>query len=154
LATKVQLKVKLHKGLEFRNEPLTNLSADKTVLNKDFGNVYADTDLTFEYQLKSVKDLLKMEDIDISKMSHFPFQAQIVYTAMDGSKQVRVITQRLEISSDKETLKKEADFEILGMNAVQQASKVARQGDFKKAQVISKAWDNNMISNNAHLSAP
>lgn len=45
---------------------------------------------------------------------------------MDGSKQVRVITQRLEISSDKEGLKKDADFEILGMNAVQQASKVAR----------------------------
>lgn len=64
LATKVTLKVKLHKGLEFRNEP--NLTGDRTVLNKDFGNVYADTDLTFEYQLKSVKDLLKMEDLDIS----------------------------------------------------------------------------------------
>jgi hypothetical protein len=49
-------------------------------------------------------------------------------------------------------LKKDADFEILGMNAVQQASKVARQGDFKKAQVISKAWDNNMIANNAEIS--
>ncbi len=49
LATKVQLKVKLHKGLEFRNEPLINLSADRTVLSKDFGNVYEDTDLTFEY---------------------------------------------------------------------------------------------------------
>lgn len=45
------------------------------MLNKDFGNVFDDTDLTFEYQLKSVKDLLKMVDLDISKMTHFPFQA-------------------------------------------------------------------------------
>jgi len=101
IATKVQLKVKLHKGLEFRNEPSLNLSGDRTVLNKDFGNVYDDTDLTFEYQLKSVKELLKMVDIDITKMTHFPFQAQIHYTALDGSKQVRVITQRMEISTDK-----------------------------------------------------
>ena len=30
------------------------------------------------------------------------------------------------------------------MNAVMQANKHARQGDYKKAQVISKAWDNNL----------
>ncbi len=57
---------------------------------------------------------------------------------------MRVITQRLEASSDKEALKKDADFEILGMNAVMQANKLARQGDYKKAQVISKAWDNRL----------
>ena len=142
IATKVQLKVKLHKGLEFRNEPSLNLSADRTVLNKDFGNVYDDTDLTFEYQLKSVKELLKMVDIDITKMTHFPFQAQIHYTALDGSKQVRVITQRMEISTDKQALKKDADFEILGMNAVMQVNRFARQGDYKMAQVVSKACDN------------
>ena len=44
-----------------------------------------------------------------------------------------MITQRLETSSDKEALKKDADFEILGMCAVQQANKLARQGDYKKA---------------------
>lgn len=54
LATKVQLKVKLHKGLEFRNENPLLLNEDSTLLVKDFGNVFSDTDLTFEYQLKSV----------------------------------------------------------------------------------------------------
>jgi hypothetical protein len=58
LATKVVLKVKLHKGLEFRNEQAINLSDDRTVLNKDFGNVYADTDLNFEYQLKPINELV------------------------------------------------------------------------------------------------
>ena len=30
------------------------------------------------------------------------------------------------------------------MNAVMQANKLARQGDYKMAQVVSKAWDNNL----------
>lgn len=86
LATKVELKVKLHKGLEFRNEQPQNVSEDKTILSKDFGNVTADTDVTFEYQLKSVKELLKLKDIDITQIKAFPFQAQIYYTALDGSR--------------------------------------------------------------------
>lgn len=33
-----------------------------------------------------------MEDIDLTKITAFPFQAQIEYTALDGSKMIRVIT--------------------------------------------------------------
>lgn len=146
LATKVVLKVKLHKGLEFRNEQPQNLNADKTILTKDFGNVTARTDITFEYQLKSVKELLKMTDIDITKIQAFHFQAQINYTALDGSKQVRVITEKVEVSNEKEELREKADYEILGMNAVQQSSKYARVGDYTKAQVLAKAWDNVMYN--------
>lgn len=73
LATKVSLKVKLHKGLEFRNELPSNLSADNTVLIKEFGNVNEDTDITFEYRIKKVKELLSMTDLDLTKISHFPF---------------------------------------------------------------------------------
>ncbi len=54
--------------------------------------------------MKSVKELLKMVDLDMTKITHLPFQAQITYTALDGSRCVRVITNRLEISSDKEDL--------------------------------------------------
>jgi hypothetical protein len=39
IATNVQLKVKLHKGLEFRNEDVLNLSEDKTILARELGNV-------------------------------------------------------------------------------------------------------------------
>ena len=49
LATNTQLRVKLHQGLEFRNELLANLSANNTILSKDFGNVNEDTDICFEY---------------------------------------------------------------------------------------------------------
>ena len=92
IATKVITKVQLHKGLEFRNEDPLNLSTDKSVLTKDLGNVTQETEITFEYRLKSIKELVKMDDIDLTKISSFPFQAQITFTALDGSKCVRVIS--------------------------------------------------------------
>jgi len=73
LATKVQLKVKLHKGLEFRNELIQNLSADRTILSKDFGNVNEDTDVCFEYQMKPLRELLKIKEIDFSILTKLPF---------------------------------------------------------------------------------
>ena len=47
IATKVVTKVKLHKGLRFRNEVEANLNADKTLMAKDMGNVTADNEFTF-----------------------------------------------------------------------------------------------------------
>ena len=63
-----------------------------------------------------------------------------------------MITQFLEISTDKEDLKKNADFQILGMNAIQQSSKLARQGEFKQAQAVAKAWDKVMTREPTKLS--
>ena len=94
-----------------------------------------------------------MEDLDLTELKHLPFQAQIEYTALDGSHQVRVITKRLEISNDLKDLEKKANYEILGMNAVQQSNKYARQGDYRQAQVISKAWDMRMQKNYTCTSA-
>jgi hypothetical protein len=69
------LKVKLHKGIEFRNEEEQQLSHDKTVLSKDIGNVTRDTEVTFEYGVKTVKDLIAMEDIDLETLKKLPVQA-------------------------------------------------------------------------------
>ena len=73
MATNVITKVKLHKGLEFRNEDPLNLSEDKTLMVRDLGNVTEETEITFEYRLKSIKELVKMEDIDLSQIKSFPF---------------------------------------------------------------------------------
>ncbi len=73
VATNVVLKVKLHKGLEFRNENALALSEDKSLMVKELGNVTEETEITFEYRLKPMKELLKMEDIDLSKITSFPF---------------------------------------------------------------------------------
>ena len=66
LATNVELKVKIHKGLEFRNEDPYNLTDNKTILARDLGNVTEDTEVTFEYKLKSINELVKMKDFDMT----------------------------------------------------------------------------------------
>ncbi len=65
--------MKLHAGLEFRNELIQNLSMNETILTKDFGNVNEETDLCFEYQIKPLRELLKLKDIDFSKLTKIPF---------------------------------------------------------------------------------
>lgn len=114
IATNVVAKVKLHKGLMFRNELDQNLSEDKTMMVRDIGNVTEDYEITFEYTLKAIKDLVEMEDIDLTSMKSFPFQTQITYKALDGSKCIRVITEVLDISNDRKDLEKKADFDLLG----------------------------------------
>jgi hypothetical protein len=73
IATNVITKVIIHKGLEFRNEDIANLSEDKTLLVKELGNVTEETEITFEYRLKSIKELVSMEDIDMTKIVSLPF---------------------------------------------------------------------------------
>ncbi|CDW82116.1 type a von willebrand factor domain-containing protein [Stylonychia lemnae] len=147
LATNVQVKVKIHKGLQYRNEDPQSLSADKTILSRDLGNVNEDTEITFEYKLKNIKKLVEMEDIDLEKLKHFPFQAQITYTSLDGARCIRVITNQVETSNDRNELMQQADFDILGVNAIKQTAKIARGGDFVKAQVNAKAWSRHLERN-------
>ena len=64
--------------------------------------------------MKKVKELLKFTDIDMTQITAFPFQTQINYTRLDGSKCVRVITEVVETSSEKEELEKNADMDLLG----------------------------------------
>ena len=50
----------------FRNEIDENQSEDKTIMVRDLGNVTDETEITFEYTLKDIKDLVAMEDIDLT----------------------------------------------------------------------------------------
>ena len=104
IATNVEAKVKIHKGLRFRNELDRDVSDDKTILAKKFGNVTADSVFTFEYGLKAISELLEMEDVDMTQIQNFPFQAQISYTALDGSKCLRVITKQQEVCNERKAV--------------------------------------------------
>ena len=141
IATKVEAKVKLHKGLQFRNELEKDLSQLNTILTRRFGNVTAESMFTFEYGLKAISELLKMDDLDMSTVTHFPFQAQISYTAMDGSQCLRVITKKLEVSSEREELTQQANADFLQQHVVMKASNNARAGNDKKAQAMMKVFN-------------
>ena len=141
IATQVEAKVKLHKGLQFRNELATDLSADKSLLARHFGNVTAETIFTFEYGMKLISQLLEMEDVDMASITHFPFQTQIKYTALDGSKCLRVITKRMEVSGEREELNQVSDQRMISKNVVAKGTTMARAGNLKAAQAIMKGYN-------------
>lgn len=51
------------------------MSEDCTLLVKDLGNVTQDSIFTFEYTIKPIAQLIEMDDLDLTKVTHFPFQA-------------------------------------------------------------------------------
>ena len=95
---------------------------------------------TFEYGMKPITALLKMEDFDMATITAFPFQTQIKYTALNGDKCLRVISQKLEVSSEREELTEQADAELVQQNCLMQGSKQARAGNTRKAQAIMKTF--------------
>ena len=140
IATQVEAKVKLHKGLQFRNELQSDLSEDKSLLARRFGNTTAETVFTFEYGMKPISQLLEMDDVDMSAISHFHFQTQIKYTALDGSKCLRVITKTMEVSGEREELNSNVNAALLSKNCVQKGTKMARAGNIREAQAIMKGF--------------
>lgn len=74
IASNVVAKVKLHKGMTFRNEDPSRLSEDLSLMTREIGNVTADSEITFEYTMKKISELVKMEDIDLTKIKYLPFQ--------------------------------------------------------------------------------
>jgi hypothetical protein len=58
-------------------------------VEKEVGNVNADSDISFEYGVK--------KEFTAHKIDTLPFQVQIHYTRLDGSKCVRVLTKQQKV---------------------------------------------------------
>jgi hypothetical protein len=67
------LKLSFTKVLSSEMRMQLSLSEDKTILARDLGNVNEDTEVTFEYKMKSIKKLLQMPELDMTKINIFPF---------------------------------------------------------------------------------
>lgn len=119
IATSVVVKVKLHKGLQFRNEAPQHLSHENTLLVKDMGNVTDENVFTFEYTMKTILELVALEDIDMTLIKEFPFQASISYTALNGDKCMRVITKHQQVSNERAELERSADAGMMMRNCTQ-----------------------------------
>ena len=98
----------------FKKEELNN--ARKSVYLKDIGNANIDTEITFEYGIRKLKE--KKED----KLDDMAFQLQISYTAKDGSKAVRVYTKIQKFTTDRKEAEKNLEQDLLWMNAAQKMS--------------------------------
>lgn len=65
----------------------------------------------------------------------------ISYTERDGTKFVRVINMTTQVSHQKDDLEESANQDFLSANAIQQSSKLARNGDVGRAQAVAFSWN-------------
>jgi len=119
----------LHKGLEFKYE---TEGIKENRLTKELGNVFADTEITFEYK---VKDLSQCQ----SPNAELPFQVQVYYTKLDGVKCIRTITEVKKITFDRKKAEENIRHRVVAMNATAQSAKLAHQGHLDDALMMNYA---------------
>ena len=147
VATNVKIKVKLHQLMQFRNEENKDLKNNGTTLIKEIGNATKESEIFIEYSFKKSDEIAAL-DIDLDKLEHVPFQSIIDYTNTNGDRCVRVLTKNQKISSEKDLIQKDANFNIISTNAMQKTSKLAKDGNYRGAQSNALAWKK-MIKSNA-----
>lgn len=59
---------------------------------------------------------------------------QIHYRALDGSRYVRVLSQRQDVSTDRAEVEREVDVDVIASNAMQQAAAWSSAGNYAKAR--------------------
>lgn len=150
VATNVNISIRLPSIFEFRNEEEKYLQDSKSIYSKDIGNVTNETELFVEYTTKSVDELVN-NNIKLENIKEVVFQSKIIYTDMKGNQCMRVISKRQEISSNKEMVRSQADYNILSTNIIQHCGNIASKGQYRTAQVnaaIYKKMIKSEISNN------
>jgi hypothetical protein len=70
-------------------------------------------------------DRVKAENI-----AGLPFQIQIRFTMVDGTRRMRIITHTKDVTQNKFEVEKDADVEVLGLNLVHQSAALAQEGKY------------------------
>uniref|UniRef100_A0A6A7G8Q6 Sec23/Sec24 trunk domain containing protein n=2 Tax=Hirondellea gigas TaxID=1518452 RepID=A0A6A7G8Q6_9CRUS len=100
-------------------------------VSRDIGNVTKETEIFFEYSIR------KDEMVRWKHLSGLPFQVQIQYTRLDGSRCIRVITQVKEITHSKEEAEADVDIAVMAANAVQKSAQLAQKGDYESSRAVN-----------------
>ncbi|XP_070190102.1 circularly permutated Ras protein 1-like isoform X2 [Littorina saxatilis] len=69
--------------------------------------------------------------------SELPFQLQISYTDIDGTKALRVLTQKKPVTRDRKLAEKDADLNVLGVHTERKASELALEGDYTGSRAVA-----------------
>jgi len=141
LGTQVDVKLRLHQGLKFRNEDGEFLKERASLFQKNVGNVTAKTELTFEYELRADEELMEF-GVDPTKMESVPFQAQIIYTSTNGDKLLRVITQKLKTTDKLEEAEQHMKVNVLATRAIQHQAHSASRGNYGHSEKVGQRWGN------------
>eukprot|EP00499_Haloplacidia_sp_CaronLabIsolate_P015706 CAMPEP_0196768958 /NCGR_PEP_ID=MMETSP1104-20130614/233_1 /TAXON_ID=33652 /ORGANISM="Cafeteria sp., Strain Caron Lab Isolate" /LENGTH=932 /DNA_ID=CAMNT_0042139039 /DNA_START=47 /DNA_END=2845 /DNA_ORIENTATION=+ len=125
-----------------RADPTAAMSGSR--LTRVVGNVNEDTEVTFEY---GVRPLAERRAMGIERVSKLPFQVQIEFTKLDGSRLLRVITLMRPVTHDRAQAAREADMALLGSHAAQQSAMLAQRGDYETSLANTRMWTNFMAKN-------
>jgi len=139
VATQVEVKLRLHRAMKFRNESEENLKERASLYEKNVGNVTAKTELTFEYEIRPDEELVEFK-INSAKLESVPFQAQIVYTSSGGDRLMRVITQTLKTTQNLEEAEKDLNVNLLAARALQQQANFAAGGQYEQSNKLGQQW--------------
>jgi len=141
LGTQVDVKLRLHQGLKFRNEDQEFLKERASLFQKNVGNVTARTELTFEYELRSDEELTEF-GVDSTKLKTVPFQAQLIYTSPKGDKLMRVITKKLKTTENLQEAEKNLKVNLLAARALQLQAQTVATGNYSQSEQVGQAWGN------------
>eukprot|EP01155_Anaeramoeba_flamelloides_P019757 Anaeramoba_flamelloidesa575964_302.p1 GENE.a575964_302~~a575964_302.p1 ORF type:complete len:436 (-),score=128.64 a575964_302:176-1483(-) len=133
IATDALLELSLHHALYIYDDDDRKIGAK---MEKEIGNVTKLLELSFTYGVKDPEDVDEKDERKATLGDSVPFQAQIRFTRLDGSKWIRIITSQLEITEKAEEALEDLDFGLLNMNMLQRAGNFALRGNIEQ----SKQW--------------
>jgi hypothetical protein len=122
------------------------------------GSVTAQTELTYEYGVRRKgrrqpgkekekggqgssgasgggEEGSKVAPLLVDGKPHLPFQLQIEYTAQDGSRCMRVITQAKPITTDRDLAEKDIDMSVVGTHVARTTASLAVEGEYSQARL-------------------
>jgi len=126
IATECNATMFLNKALTFRHEK----STEDVKAFREIGNVTQESIITFEYYPINKEELKNVKDVC--------FQVQIKFTKLDGSKCVRIMSKRQEITHDRLEAEKHVNVNVVGLHSQVQAAQKAAEGKYSAARIIQK----------------
>ena len=157
IASDVEVKLNLNKCMTFRDEEKKDLSNDESTYYKKLGNAVKETETYHELKFKSSSKLAEFNEINFDNLTNLIFQVEIKYKKIDGKRYIRVITQNLAVSDNKEMINKQAKMNIISNLQARKSAKLAGQGNLMEAQAqihVARNFLNltkNNNTNNMHV---
>jgi hypothetical protein len=149
LASNVEIKIRVHPAMEFRNVVNGVLESNNAILKIDVGNVTESTKISFEYKVKASEEIAKMEKIDLQKMASLPFQAVIQYKTSDNLRCLKILSMEQSVTTVREEAEKDIQEDVLLQHAKIQTVGIAKAGNYEDAMNEAVMW--NKYSKKAEL---
>ena len=139
IATHVEVKVTLHRAVEFTNEDPAVLALQNSRLQKKVGNATNHSSFSFNYKLKDEGQLARI-GVDVGSLKIIPMQAVFTYKSLEGMRCMRVISKVQEATFDKQKASKNVKVAMLARCGRRQVAMCAEQRNYSDVKPSSEEW--------------